>query len=119
MKKFWFGFVTGVAATLVSAAAVIYVANSRTSVLSVARQTVARALPDARVLDVAAAFPLEAHVNYEHDALYDVSVTYERRGEIRRIVLPFGKTGRRWVTPTTADIILADDRAKVLRKLSG
>jgi hypothetical protein len=118
MKKFWLGFVSGVAATIVAAAAVIYVANARTSVLTVASREVSHALPDARVLDVSAAFPSEAKVNYVHNELYDVSVTYERYNEVRQIVLVFGKTGRTWVTPTTADIILADDRAKVLRKLS-
>jgi hypothetical protein len=84
-----------------------------------AKQFVERELPGAHVLDVSVSPDSHAVVNYEHDKLFDVDVSYERAGKIKKIVLTFGKVGRQWISPNTTEVTILDDKAEVLHSLSG
>ena len=80
---------------------------------------VERALPGARVLDVVLHNPSTRSVNYIHDVLYDVEITYERERTIKRVRLPFGFAGESLIVPSTSDIVIADDKAQVIETLGG
>lgn len=76
-----------------------------------------RALPGARVLDVALHTPSSHSVNYEHEALYDVHITYQRDGRIKRVILPFGFAKGTVIVPNSTDLVIADDKAEVIKTL--
>jgi hypothetical protein len=126
MKKFWLGFGAGIATTFLLFVGFWYVmywraAGSTTILFAIARQQVKEALPGTRVLDVQMKTSPEssAIVNYVHDHLYDVTVTYERRGKVKTIVVPYGITGKTWITPQAKDLVILDDQAQIIHELRG
>jgi len=76
-----------------------------------------RALPGVRVLDVALQTPSTRSVSYEHEALYDANIKYQRSGRIKRVILPFGFTKGTLIFPNTTDVVIADDQAEVIATL--
>lgn len=92
------------------------VAQQSLQLFQVAPSVVERALPGSKVLDVDIQTPSTHTVNYEHEALYDVHITYDRKGEIRAIILPFGFAGNAIISPRTTDVVIADDKAKIIHR---
>jgi hypothetical protein len=84
-------------------------------VFQVAPLVLERALPDARVIDVALRKAAE-RVGYDHDTLYEVTIIYERPAGMKRVVLPFGFAKGILVTPDTRTVTLADARAPVVER---
>jgi hypothetical protein len=86
--------------------------------ISVAPHLLERALPGAKALDVSTTSPSTSTVNYEHDELYDVHITYQRSNEIREMVVPFGFARGTPIVPSTTDFVIANDNAKIVRRLT-
>ncbi len=78
---------------------------------------VEQALPGSKVLDVMPRTPSTQEVNYENEALYDVVVTYQSNGQVKRFVVPFGFAKGMLITPSVSDLVIADDKAAVLHRL--
>jgi len=93
-------------------------ANHTTQLFDAVPTVMERALPGIKVLDVAVGTPSTHNVGYQHEALYDAQIKYQLGGRIKRVVLPFGFTNGALVTPTTADVVIADDKAAVIATLS-
>lgn len=119
MLKFLLGVVSGIVITLASHYA--YDQYWRTHIsdlpdevylLEIAPLELERHLDGAESLDVTVGFS-DADVNYVYDELYDVSLRYQRNGEIRSIVMAFGKADGTWIVPNKSDWIIRDDGARV------
>ena len=123
MKRFLAGLLAGIALTIFSLWLLQFWMMNRvgsdTWLFDGARQFVERELPGAHVLDVSVSTPSKAQVNYQHDKLFDVHVSYERAGKIKNIVLTFGKVRGVWISPNTADVTILDDKAEVLHTRAG
>jgi hypothetical protein len=78
---------------------------------------VEQALPGSKVLDVSVESPSTHRVNYEHEALYDVHVTYQYADEVKRIVFPIGFAQGTPIVPATSDIVIANDKATIVHRL--
>jgi hypothetical protein len=85
--------------------------------LSTAPLLLERSLPGVKVLDVGLTSPPVHSVNYVYDELYDVHISYQQSDEVREIVLPFGFSQGTEITPSTADFVIANDGATVIRRL--
>jgi hypothetical protein len=75
-------------------------------------------IPGAKVLDVGVQSPSDHIVSYDYDALYDVHLTYRLGNDVKSIVLPFGFIHGTPIIPTQSDFVIADDQAKVVRRLN-
>jgi len=76
-----------------------------------------RALPGARVLDVALQTPPTHDVNYQYETLYDAHITYQLDGRIKRVNLPFGRTKDGVAFPSTTEVVVADHKAQIIETL--
>lgn len=83
-----------------------------------AKYDIQQKLPGSRALDVSVS-PSKAMVNYVYDKLYDVHLTYERGGEIKKITAQYGTSGGTWIAPPTSEIEILDDEAEVIYTKKG
>jgi hypothetical protein len=58
--------------------------------------------------------PSNAYVNYSHDKLFKVSITYERENKIKKIQLNIGTYNRGVIVPPELEILALDRKAEVL-----
>jgi hypothetical protein len=119
MTKFVLGLVSGIAITLAFQYAYDYYSHKRLSdlpdeayLLEIAPLELERNLEGAEFLD-ASVGSSEAPVNYVYDVLYDVSLRYHKDGEIRSLVMQFGRSGDTWIVPNKTDWVIRDDNAAV------
>jgi hypothetical protein len=123
VKRFWVGFGAGLFAGIVLVLGGWYLFTLRYSgimaVDGMARRQIEAALPGSRVLDVQlTTFPESStKVNYVHEHLYDVSVVYQYRGNVKQITIPYGMTRNGWVSSSASDLVIMDDTARVIRAL--
>jgi hypothetical protein len=80
----------------------------------IAKYDIEHTLKGARVLDVAIGPDSKAKVNYVYDKLYDVDISYERDGKIKKITAQFGISKGTWITPNTTTLEILDDKAKTI-----
>ena len=76
-----------------------------------------RALPGVRVLDVAFQSPATVDTRYvpgDYDVLYDAHITYQLNGQVKKVILPFGrgKDKDTLIYPSTSEVVLADGAAR-------
>jgi hypothetical protein len=76
-------------------------------------------LRGARVLDVAIAPNSKATVDYVYDKLYDVYISYERDGKIKKITTQYGITKGTWISPNISTLEILDDKANTVYAISG
>jgi len=126
MKKILLGILVGVVGTVLVQKAWVayriraYQASPEFALPGVVEHTINQDLPRATFHDVSWSTST-ARVNYAHDRLYDVNVSYERDGQIKHFTAVFGysKNPRAWITPSTSDLEILDDEAEVIHTKRG
>jgi hypothetical protein len=78
-----------------------------------------RGLPGARVLDVAFQTPPTVNERYspnDYEVLYDAHITYQLAGQVKKVVLLFGRTREpgTLIFPSTTEVVIADGTAEVM-----
>jgi hypothetical protein len=94
-------------------------AQQTADLFEVVNVVVERALPGARVLDVAFQTPPTANDRYspsDYEALYDAHITYQLGGRVKKVILLFGRTRDRdtLIFPSTTEVVIADGKAELL-----
>ena len=79
-----------------------------------AKYDVQQKLPGSRVLDVSVSPSKKAKVNFAYDKLYDVHLSYERKGEIKGFIAQYAIYRGTWIGPSSTEIEILDDKAKVI-----
>ena len=119
MKKILLGFLVGVVATLLVQSAYqiwrLHQFKYRQELLlpDVVKETINRNLEGARFLDMSWS-PSTAKVNFVSDKLYDVHISYERNGKIKRFTMPIGVSKKAWITPPVSELEKFDDQAEII-----
>ena len=117
MKRFLIGFVAGIAVALLGLWLWQFLAFRRfgneSSLFEAVPHFVEESLPGSRVLDVSIGPDSQQKVNYVYDQLYDVHVTYELAGKIKKVVLVYGKAKGIWISPSVTDLVVLDDQVDV------
>ena len=79
-----------------------------------AKYDVEQRLTDIRVLDISISPDSNAKVNFVYDKLYDVQITYERDGKIKRFKALYGIYKNTWISPSASELEILDDKAKIV-----
>ena len=79
-----------------------------------AKYDVEQRLSGTRVLDISISSDSNEEVNFVYDKLYDVKITYERDGKIKRFKALYGKYKNTWISPSTSELEILDDKAKLV-----
>ena len=79
-----------------------------------AKYDVEQRLSGTRVLDISISPDSNAEVNFVYDKLYDVKITYERDGKIKHFKALYGKYKNTWISPSTSELEILDDKAKLV-----
>ena len=87
------------------------------SVAQVVEKHIQKELKGAKVLDVTWT-ESTAKVGYKYDRLYDVTVTYEKDGKIKKFVAHYGVSKGVWIVPKTSELMILDDKAEVVHEKS-
>lgn len=123
MKKVLTGMIIGAILTLsvqYSWKHYQYRENKDTVHLSeIAKLDLEHKLSGSRVLDVTIGPNSKASVNYVYDKLFDVDISYERGGKIKKIATQYGLTKGTWVTPDNSTLEILDDKANTIYSKSG
>ena len=77
-----------------------------------AKYDVEQRLTGSRVLDISISADSNAEDNFVYDKLYDVKITYERDGKIKHFEAHYGKYKNTWISPSTSELEILDDKAK-------
>ncbi|OGP68249.1 MAG: hypothetical protein A2W27_02980 [Deltaproteobacteria bacterium RBG_16_44_11] len=71
-------------------------------------------LKEARFLNASVRPNSKATVNYVYDNLYDVDISYERNGKIKKITTQYGFSKGVWITPNSTIFEILDDKAETI-----
>lgn len=71
------------------------------------------------MLDVTVQPNSKEKVNYSYDKLYDVNISYERNGMIKKIITQYGVTKNAWIGPDNTTLEILDDKANTIYSKSG
>jgi len=84
------------------------------NLFEIAKYDLENKLKGARVLDVVIGPNSKATVNYVYDKLYDVDITYEKDGKIKKITAQYGISKGTWIVPNNTDFEILDNKAKMI-----
>ena len=113
MKKIIVGILIGIVATIgIQHLWKLYLyhkAKTEFVLFDLAKFHFERSLSDARVLDVEISPDSKAEVNFVYDKLYDVTITYERKGKIKSITAQYGNYKNTWLSPPKSELEILDN----------
>lgn len=123
MKKIILGIILGATLTLSLQYAwrELRYRNAKNDVLlfDIAKIDLEHKLVGARVLDVTVHPNSKEKVNYSYDKLYDVNISYERNGKIKKIITQYGVTKSAWIGPDNTTLEILNDKANTIYSKSG
>lgn len=119
MKRILIGILIGVSITILVQRGLMRYSSTdpELALPDVVERTLNDGLSEARVLDMSWS-PSSTTVNFTYDRLYDVHVSYERRGIIKRFTMPLGLSGKVWITPPASELEILDDKAEQIHQKS-
>ena len=86
------------------------------SIFRIVEEHVSSELEGVKILDIQMTPDPKTNVNYKYDKLWDAHITYEKDGRIKTVTAPYGRVDKIWITPSTSELVILDDKAKVIHE---